>query len=142
MLITFALVVALSMAGEKMPWLATHIAIPFILLTGWWAGRLAGGLWSRGERDIKRWQVPLCWIAPASLGLLALLTLRTSIAVNYKNYDYATEFIDYAHGAPGVKWALADIAAIANHTGAGQDLKIAYDDEVSWPMTRRSRLRC
>lgn len=127
--------VALSMAGEKMPWLSTHIAIPFILLTGWWVGQLVEGLWSGGERKFKRWQTALCWIALASLGLLALLTLRTSIAVNYKNYDYATEFIDYAHGAPGVKWALADIAAIANHTSAGQDLKIAYDNEVSWPMT-------
>lgn len=127
--------VALSMAGEKMPWLSTHIAIPFILLTGWWVGQLARRLWSRGEGNINQWQVPLRWIALASLGLLSLLTLRTSIAVNYKNYDYATEFIDYARGAPGVKWALADIAAIANHTGAGQDLKIAYDNEVSWPMT-------
>ncbi len=127
--------IALSLAGEKMPWLSTHIAIPFILLIGWWIGRLVEGIWRRGERNFKRWQIVLRWIALASLGILALLTLRTSIAVNYKNYDDATEFIDYAHGAPGVKWALADIAAIANHTGAGQDLKIAYDSEVSWPMT-------
>lgn len=98
-------------------------------------GQLVEGILSRGEWTIKGWQAALRWIALASLGLLALLTLRTSIAVNFKSYDFATEFIDYARGAPGVKWALADVAAIANHTGMGRDLKIAYDDEVSWPMT-------
>ena len=126
--------IALSLAGEKMPWLSTHIAIPFILLTGWWVGRLVEGL---GERDTvvsNRWRNSLRWIALGGIGVLAILTLRTSVAVNYKNYDFSTEYIDYAHGAPGVKWALADIADIANHTDAGRDLKIAYDNEVSWPM--------
>jgi len=70
-----------------------------------------------------------------SIGILFLLTLRTSFMVNYVNYDYSTEFIDYAHGAPGVKWVLKDIEAIANHTGEGKNLKIAFDDEVSWPMS-------
>lgn len=126
--------VALSLAGEKMPWLSTHLAVPFILLTGWWIGRLLerngqlsrnteGWLWKQGRR-----------IVLGGVALLALLTLRTSFAVNYLNYDYTTEFIGYAHGAPGVKWVMADIEAIANHTGQGRDLKIAYDDEVSWPM--------
>lgn len=127
--------IALSLAGEKMPWLSTHIAIPFILLTGWWVGQLMEGLRKRCEVGSQRWQFPLRWITFIGVVVLTILTLRTSIAVNYKNYDFATEFIDYAHGAPGVKLALADIAAIASHTGAGGDLKIAYDNEVSWPMT-------
>jgi uncharacterized protein (TIGR03663 family) len=29
---------ALTMAGEKMPWLTTHISLPLILLGGWYAG--------------------------------------------------------------------------------------------------------
>lgn len=29
-----------SMAGEKMPWLMVHIALPMCLLGGWWLGRL------------------------------------------------------------------------------------------------------
>ena len=127
--------VALTLAGEKMPWLSTHIVIPFIFLTGWLAGQLVEGLWKRDESGFNHWQTSARWIALGSLGILAIMTLRTSIAANYKNYDYATEFIDYARGAPGVKWALADITAIANHTGAGPELKVAYDDEVSWPMT-------
>lgn len=126
--------IALSLAGEKMPWLSIHITIPFILLTGWWVGQLVEGLGKRDEVLSNQWRKSLRWIALGGIGVLTILTTRTSIAVNYRNYDYATEYIDYAHGAPGVKWALADIAVIANHTGTGRDLKIAYDNEVSWPM--------
>jgi uncharacterized protein (TIGR03663 family) len=124
----------LTLAGEKMPWLSTHIAIPFILLTGWGTGQLIERISGQASRAINPKTI-FSWIALAGIGLLTVATLHTSIAANYINYDYTTEFIDYAHGAPGVKWALNDISAIANHTGAGKDLKIAYDDEVSWPMT-------
>jgi DNA-binding beta-propeller fold protein YncE len=85
--------------------------------------------------DLIRWKTILGWITLAAIVLMGVATVRTSIAANYINYDYTTEFIDYAHGAPGVKWALSDIASIANYTGGGTDLKIAYDDQVSWPMT-------
>lgn len=128
------ILIGLSLAGEKMPWLSTHIAIPFILLTGWWIGRLIERLLL--ERScFTSWKTIVGWIALISVAIMGVATLRTSVAANYINYDYATEFIDYAHGAPGVKWALRDIAALANHTGAGRELKIAYDDQVSWPMT-------
>ena len=125
---------ALSVAGEKMPWLSTHIAIPFILLTGWWLGRLVERIFSPEDKGFS-WRLLAHSLVLSAAVILAVATIRTSIAASYINYDYTTEFIDYAHGAPGVKWALSDIAAIANHTGAGQDLKIAYDDEVSWPMS-------
>ena len=124
----------LSLAGEKMPWLSTHIAIPFILLTGWWIGRLIES--PRLERTYSSgWKTITAWVTLAGMVILGVATIRTSIAANYVNYDYTTEFIDYAHGAPGVKWTLKDIEAVANHTGAGMDLKVAFDDQVSWPMT-------
>lgn len=126
--------IALSVAGEKMPWLSTHIAIPFILLTGWGIGQLIEGVLAPQDRS-ARWRIFSQSFGLSGITLLVIMTARTSIAVNYVNYDYTTEFIDYAHGAPGVKWALNDIEAIANHTGAGPTLKVAYDDQVSWPMT-------
>lgn len=124
----------LSLAGEKMPWLSTHIAIPFILLAGWWIGWWLERLLLQ-RSYLPGWKTIVGSVALAGIAVMGVATIRTSIAANYVNYDYTTEFIDYAHGAPGVKWALNDIAAIANHTGAGRDLKIAYDDQVSWPMT-------
>lgn len=128
-----AIFIGLSIAGEKMPWLSTHIAIPFILLTGWWIGRLIENLVL--EWNTSAWKTAVRWTGLIIIALLSIATIRTSIAANYINYDYTTEFIDYAHGAPGVKWTLNDISAIANHTGAGLDLKVAYDDQVTWPMT-------
>lgn len=124
----------LSLAGEKMPWLSTHITIPFILLAGWWLGQLIESVLLH-LNELEKWRATLRWIALGGMAVLALATIRTSIAANYMNYDYTTEFIDYAHGAPGVKWVLSDISAIASRTGAGADLKVAYDDEVSWPMS-------
>ena len=58
--------------------------------------------------------------------VLFLLTVRTSYLVNYVNYDYTTEFIGYAHGAPGVKWALAEIEQIAKDSlfdGLGEAMR-------------------
>jgi uncharacterized protein (TIGR03663 family) len=124
----------LSLAGEKMPWLSTHIVVPFVLLTGWWIGQFIESLLGN-HSETPCWKTITGWIALLGIGLIGVATMRTSIAANYINYDYTTEFIDYAHGGPGVKWALKDITTIANHTGAGQELKIAYDDQVSWPMT-------
>jgi DNA-binding beta-propeller fold protein YncE len=123
--------VALSIAGEKMPWLSTHIAVPFILLSGWWIGQLLSYGWdlSNATKVLGK---------AAALGLvtvLTLMTIRTSLLVNYVNYDYTTEFIGYAHGGPGVKDTVRDIDLIGRRTGLGRDLKIAYDDSVSWPMT-------
>src|SRR6266545_3031259 len=105
------IVIGLSLAGEKMPWLSTHIAIPFILLAGWWIGRLTENLFLEWHCPTS-WKTIIGWITLIGIAVLGVATVRTSIAANYVNYDYTTEFIDYAHGAPGVKWALNDIAAI------------------------------
>lgn len=126
--------IALSLAGEKMPWLSTHLTVPFLLLTAWWVGQILDGNW-RQYTAYKKKDEWFSRIGLVGMGILFLLTARTSFFVNYVNYDYSTEYIDYAHGAPGVKWVLNDLQAIANHTGAGKDLKIALDDEVSWPMS-------
>lgn len=125
---------ALSLAGEKMPWLSTHITVPFLLLAAWWIGQMVEGIWvddvihSKPKGFFKR-------MGLVAIGIVTLLTMRTSFFVNYINYDDSTEYIDYAHGAPGVKWVLDDIQSIATHTGTGEDLKIAYDSDVSWPMS-------
>ena len=34
------MLIALTMAGEKMPWLTTHITVPLILIGGWYMGRV------------------------------------------------------------------------------------------------------
>lgn len=64
--------VAFSWAGEKMPWLLTHIALPGNLLAGWVIGRLFDGV---------RWrEVPAsaAWLVPPAL-LLLLIALGVAM---------------------------------------------------------------
>ncbi len=39
-----AMLFGLTIAGEKMPWLATHLTVPMILITGWWLDRVIRGI--------------------------------------------------------------------------------------------------
>jgi uncharacterized protein (TIGR03663 family) len=48
-----------SYAGEKMPWLAVHVALPMILLGAWGVGRFSQGIdWRRGLRE-RAWMIGL-----------------------------------------------------------------------------------
>jgi predicted membrane-bound mannosyltransferase/DNA-binding beta-propeller fold protein YncE len=56
-----AALAAFTAAGEKMPWLTVHIALPFILIGGWVVGRVAEGV---------DWPRILAW--PRWVGLIAV----------------------------------------------------------------------
>jgi DNA-binding beta-propeller fold protein YncE/ABC-type multidrug transport system fused ATPase/permease subunit len=44
--------VSLSIAGEKMPWLTTHLTLPFIFIGGWYLGRIVEQVdWSNLKRS-------------------------------------------------------------------------------------------
>ena len=62
---------AYSVAGEKMPWLFTHIALPMCVLGGWWFGRLLNRIDWAAVREQKAF-----WLIGVAPGLVfALLTL-------------------------------------------------------------------
>ncbi|MEW6567993.1 MAG: flippase activity-associated protein Agl23, partial [Chloroflexota bacterium] len=66
-----ASLLAFSYAGEKMPWLTVHVALPLILVAGWGIGRLLEsvdwrGLWVRRG-----------WLVAALLLLFLLAAART-----------------------------------------------------------------
>lgn len=188
-----------SIAGEKMPWLTTHISLPMILLTGWVVGKLIDGVRWSGFRAQRAWLValllpvtilaalsavgmllgtdrpfagmeltqvqatttfvstvivavlggvalytlgePLGWgqigrlAGLTAFGVLTVLTARTAFVAAYINYDLANEFMVYAHGARGVKTVMEQIDEIAARTTDGYGLQVAYDADVSWPMT-------
>jgi uncharacterized protein (TIGR03663 family) len=49
---TLSSLVAYTIAGEKMPWLTYHIALPMILLAGWAFGKIVEGMdWEKFKRD-------------------------------------------------------------------------------------------
>ncbi|HLA07278.1 MAG TPA: flippase activity-associated protein Agl23 [Anaerolineales bacterium] len=72
-------------------------------------------------------------------GLLAVQTLRTSFRANYINYNDATEYLVYAHGAGGIKEVMTQVEEISERTAGGLNAIVAYDASapdtgVSWPM--------
>ncbi|MBI5957760.1 MAG: hypothetical protein HY866_03425, partial [Chloroflexi bacterium] len=193
-----AMTLGLTIAGEKMPWLTTHLSVPMILISGWWLGRIASGIRRETLRD-NGWLVLLV-VLPLALmsfgqvvlgfwegkpfqgadvrdlmasgnwfgalliflgalyvighfgrrigveqigrmtvlsgaAVLGVLTLRAAIMACFINYDYATEYLVYAHSGPAVKTALAEIDRIAEITNEGANMRIVFDDESSWPYT-------
>ena len=189
---------AYSFAGEKMPWLTVHIALPLILFGGWGIGKYLARIDWELLRRKRAWLVSTLLVlflvavvraleillggmppfqgdqldqlsatsgflaaltfslgsgyalwrlsnefGPKDLarglgGLLILalfgLTIRASIRAAFPHADLATEYLVYAHGAPGVKTAMAQIEEISKRTTDGLALKIAFDDDVSWPL--------
>jgi streptogramin lyase len=72
-------------------------------------------------------------------GLLAVQTARTAFRANYINYNDATEYLVYAHGAGGVKEVMAQVEEISRRTAGGLNAIVGYDSSapdtgVSWPM--------
>ena len=72
-------------------------------------------------------------------GLLFIQTVRTSFRAAYINYDNATEYLVYAHGATGVKDVMRQVEEISERTAGGLNAIVAYDASapdtgVSWPM--------
>jgi uncharacterized protein (TIGR03663 family) len=189
--------VAMTLAGEKMPWLVTHLTTPMILLTAVYFGAILDRL----DLSALRWRawvilalVPLIfvaafqivapfligrspfagleqrqladlnfWIAMVALliGLLyilqrvalnvdlrqvgrmitvavlaglGLLTFRSAWMAAYINYDYANEFMVYAHAAPGVKLMREQIEEISRRTTDGMNLRFAWGGNA-WPTT-------
>jgi DNA-binding beta-propeller fold protein YncE len=71
-------------------------------------------------------------------GLLAVQTGRTAFRAAYINYDDATEYMVYAHGATGVKEVMSQVEEISERTAGGLNAVVAYDASapdtgVSWP---------
>ena len=69
---------------------------------------------------------------------LAVLTSRAAFRASYINYDQATEFLVYAHGATGIKEIMQQAEEISKRTTDGMGVAIAYDASapntgVSWP---------
>jgi sugar lactone lactonase YvrE len=119
-------------AGEKMPWLTIHIALPMILSAAWAFGWMVetipwGRLASWGARNVVRGS------ALAFFALLAVVTARTAFKAAYINYDYPFEFLVYAHGAPYPKALFSQIEELSLRTTGGTDMVVGYDNCVRYP---------
>lgn len=189
--------VAYSLAGERMPWLTVHIALPFLLCAGWGLGFLVDttnwkGL-AQGRAALAILLIPVLYASLAGLMgalqgatlpfqgstleqlevtnqfiisliatiaslagiiyllkewetgqvlrlaavtffiLMGLLTARAAYRASFINYDYATEYLVYAHAAPGPKEVLKQVEEISRRTVGGKNIMVAYSSDALYP---------
>jgi DNA-binding beta-propeller fold protein YncE len=188
---------AYTYAGEKMPWLTVHIALPMILLSGWSIGYLIETTnWAalRARRGVMVVILMVVFIASLAgllgsvfgpnppfqgkelaqlqatstfllsiltviasgvglgylmkswslgqitrlggltfLALLALLTARTAYTATFINFDFANEYLVYAHAGQGPKQIMAQVDEISRRTTNGQAMVVAYDNKSTYP---------
>ena len=182
-----------SWAGEKMPWLILHPALPMIVLSGRFLGevlervdwrevcRRGGlvlgillpptlssafvlltvrpfqGMSLQKLQQTGQWlgallatvilvalvvhywrrlgtRYSLYVILATFLVILCLLTIRFAWMASYINYDYANELLVYAHGTPDIKLTMREIEEISRQTVGDRAIKVAYDDDSTWPL--------
>ncbi len=81
-----------SWAGEKMPWLVTHMTVPWILLGAWFAGRVLTSVewrtwWQRGGA------MALILIPVAVVGLVTLLRFRPFAGTGLAELNHTMRWI-------------------------------------------------
>ena len=121
--------ITLTLAGEKMPWLTVHVALPLAILSGYVLGRLVETV--RTPEGARR--------APAALALggaalLALLAIRNGAAVAYTHPDTPIEPLIYTQTSPDIPIIARQIEAYSKTRG-GKDLHIVVDsaESMAWP---------
>ncbi|MBP7777958.1 MAG: TIGR03663 family protein [Acidobacteria bacterium] len=73
-----------------------------------------------------------------ALGLLtplAVLSVRSSLQLNFVNFDLATEPMSYAQASPDVPRAMREIERLDDRLGGHHQVRVAVDDESSWPFS-------
>jgi uncharacterized protein (TIGR03663 family) len=65
--------------------------------------------------------------------VLSAITLRSGLRLSFVNQNYATEFLMYAAATPDTGLVMRELEEMSRHLAGDRELKVAYDDESSWP---------
>ena len=118
-----------SSAGEKMPWLMVHTALPIILLAARFLGRAIEGVDWRAPLNL-RWGAALIGIL--ALSLVGFHSTRVALEASYGlgrpgTGDYPIEMLVYTQTTPDITRTMANIEERAGETGQGFELPIIID---------------
>ncbi len=103
---------ALSFAGEKMPWLTTHMALPLAILAAYVLGWAIPEAWRSmraGDGPIAAWAGG--WLGTAALVLLLVVTVRADIGLNVWHPDTPVEPLIYTQSTPEIPALAREIRA-------------------------------
>src|SRR5690606_561314 len=95
--------VGLSVAGEKMPWLVTHVALPLAFFAAYVLGLILPAV--AAELRARRFSAGPWAASAAGLVLAAALltfTLRTGLGVSFRHPDTPVEPLIYTQTSPDV----------------------------------------
>jgi uncharacterized protein (TIGR03663 family) len=113
-----------SWAGEKMPWLSIHVALPFILLAGLFMGAVF--------RSRRTW--PLV-ASSVTFAVLLALEVHSTFALNYQDGANPTEMLIYVQTSQDVPNVVTNVAQLSQRLTHGKSLQIGLDDADvgGWP---------
>lgn len=123
---------AYSYAGEKMPWLVVHIALPTIFLAAWFLGRLTDGVNWRAWWERQGWvltvSLPLAAVGGAVFGGAASRARVALSAGMASAGPLLTQLEPLGQALGGLLGALVTLAAVVwawRRLGSGQSLRVA-----------------
>ena len=123
----FGMFVGLSLAGEKMPWLSTHIAVPFALLAAYYAS-----FFVRINFRLTRTRKLLAIVGVLPLILAVSVTVWTNVGLNVSHSDTPLEPMIYTQTSPEVpRLASRIIESLENGSSTG--IILDTDLALSWP---------
>jgi len=128
--------VALTLAGEKMPWLTVHLALPLAFLAGYVLNRLlpalVTSLWDR-RAPVLAWAAT--GAATSVVMLVFALTVRAGVALSFGHPDTPLEPLVYTQTTPEVPVLARQIEESALDGGTEQAREIYVDTSASltWP---------
>ena len=127
---------ALTLAGEKMPWLTVHLALPLAFLAGHVVGRLLPSL---GLRLWDRRAPIVAWAgagaAASVVVLMFALTIRTGVALSFGHPDTPVEPLVYTQTTPEVPVLARQIEEVAfDDPSIGQrPIYVDTSSSLTWP---------
>jgi uncharacterized protein (TIGR03663 family) len=124
---TFGMFIGLTLAGEKMPWLSTHIALPLALLASYCVACFA-----RINFKQTRVRKILMITTGAPLILAICLSAWTNVGLNINHSDTPLEPLIYTQTSPDVpRLASRIIQSLENGSSTG--VVVDTDLALSWP---------
>ena len=135
------LFILLSLAGEKMPWLNVHFALPLALLAGRALGLALPSAWRslRGAREdfvapAGSPRPALLWAGGAAvLALLAAVSLWTAFGVSYRHPDTPVEPLIYTQTSPQVPLLAREIEEFVRAQPTATPVIVDTTASLTWP---------
>ena len=113
--------VSLEQLAVTLRWLLALVMLGgAVLLMYRWGSRLGRRGWIR-------------ILVAALVTILIVITLRVALRLSFVNQDYATEFLVYAASTPDTGLVTRELEEMSRRLAGDMELRIAYDDESSWP---------